>query len=98
MQFGDAGEERAGAKELDTLAQIVAARWRDAMPTVLASALGLSAWAGRHTRTDQPKARDMAARIVSAMCGYAQGLDREATQRALQVSAIDLETKREASE
>lgn len=92
------GEERAGAKELDTLAQIVAARWRDTMPTVLASTLGLSAWSARHARTDQPKARDMAARIVSAMCGYAQGLDREATQRALQASAINLETKREVSE
>lgn len=84
------GQERTGARELDTLSQIVANRWREALPTVLASETGLSTWAAAHDRTDHARAHTMAAQVANALCGYAQGLERGEAERAIREHVIDL--------
>jgi hypothetical protein len=85
------GEERARATELDTLHEILGERWRNGRPTAMASQLRLAQWVGRHARTNQPKAQDMAGKIVGAMCEYGQGLDREAMRAAVKASTVDLD-------
>ena len=85
------GEERTGAKELDTIYQIVVARWRDLLPTAFASGVGLSAWVRAYTAIDRAHSRDLASKVVEGLSGFAQGLSKAEVSEAASAHVIDLD-------
>lgn len=86
------GEERHGARELDTIRQVVDARCRDLLATVFASAMGLKDWAANYGRSERPQARQTAAQITDGLCAFAEGLSKAETAAAVAQHVIDLGT------
>lgn len=86
------GEERTGSKELDTLYQVVAARWRNLLPTAFASDMGLSAWVKSYATIEKARSRDLASKVVEGLSGFAQGLGRAEVSEAAGAHVIDLDS------
>lgn len=85
------GRERMGAHELETISQVIGARWRNELPTVIASNAGLAQWVEAHDRAGHTGAHEVMAHILSAMGGYASD---QPSREALSASLIDLTANR----
>lgn len=86
------GEERHGARELDTIRQVVDARCRNLLPTVFASAMGLKDWASTYGGADYTQAHKTAAQIAEGLCSFAEGLSKSETAATVAQHVIDLGT------
>ncbi len=85
------GRERTGAHELDTISQVIGARCRNELPTVIASNAGLAQWVEAHDRAGHAGAHEVKEYILSAMGGYASD---QPSREALSASLIDLTANR----
>lgn len=85
------GDERSGPKELSTISQVIAARYRDMRCTLFASERGLSKWAGAYARPEQSQAQETARYIIAGLCGFQTGLTREATADLINKHVISLD-------
>lgn len=84
------GEERAGARELDTLSRILTARAENGQPTAIATERDLSAWLRHYYRYDHDKAVALGTTIVTALCCYSRQGSREQLTAELSQRLVDL--------
>lgn len=75
------GAEPHGRGDLEALSTLIEVRFRQMLPTVIGSTMGLSAWARCYQHADHTMALDTAGLIVEAMSGYAAP-DMRRTQAA----------------
>ena len=85
------GDEHQGERELDALSQLITARWREALPTVMASSIGLAEWIKGYGRAGMQTATVMSGHVVDAMSGWVQANSANEKKLLLRDRIIDLD-------